>query len=108
MTIKPIKLFEIVEGAYQWLGIRRSESKLKDRVSLKCYFLLLTMSTYITASLAFCMFEAKTVAEHCDTFYNASTGIMLIFQISTYIREVPKSRQLTKKFENFLQESKFD
>lgn len=103
---KPIKLFEPLEGVYHSLGIQRSGPKLTDRTSLQWCYLLGAMITYSAASLAFCMFKAKTVAEKCDTFYNASTNAMLSFQMITYILEAPKLCRLIEKFESFFMESK--
>lgn len=51
------------------------------------------------------MFEAKIVADHCDTFYNASANSMFMYQIVLYAREVPERRKLIEKFEDIFQES---
>lgn len=106
LAFKRVKLFEPLEGVYQSLGIRTSEPKVLSRFSLKCWYFLSCMGIYTTSSFAFCMFEAKTVAEHCDTFYNASTDTMLVFQIIRYAIEGPELRKLLEKFEDHFEKSK--
>lgn len=105
---KPIKLFQHLEIVYRALGIRTSEPELKNRISPKCYFWLISMAIYSTLSLAYFIFKAKYVAELGDTFYIASTSASGIFQIITHIREVLKLRQLNEKFETFFQEGKLE
>lgn len=102
---KPIKLFESLEKVYASMGIRTSQAKLKHRVSLNYYICLLSMATYLISSMAFFIFEAKSVAEYGDSFYIVSTEAALIFHLITYIRELPRYHQLIAKFQDFFQES---
>ena len=101
-----IKLFQPLEKVHQSLGIQTSQPKSKDRVSLKCYFFLMSMIIYLISSLAFFMFDGESVAESGDSFYQVSTQIASIFHLITYIREVPEIRRLIRKFEDFIQKSK--
>lgn len=103
---RPIKLFHTLDKSYQLLGIRTSQTSLNDGVSPKCYFWLTIMTIYSILSMAFLLFEAKSVAEYGDSFYMVSTISALIFHIITYIREAPQMRQFLAKFEDFFQNSK--
>lgn len=64
------------------------------------------MIVYMASSLVFFIFEAKSVAERGDSFFIVAMDIALIYQVVRYIREEPEIRQLTGKFESFIQESR--
>lgn len=73
--------FEVpLEEVYQSLGIRKSQPKVLYRIS--------------------------AVADRGDSFYIVSTNIAIVNKIIFYVRDVPKLRQLTKKFECFIQQNK--
>lgn len=104
---KAMKLFQPTEKMNQLLGIQTFQPKLKDRVSFKWLFLLISMTIYSISSSAFFMLEAESVTERGDSFYEATSDISCIFHIITYCREAPELRQLITKFENFFEESQF-
>lgn len=103
---KPIKLFQPTGKVNRLLGIQTLQPNLKDRVSFKWLFLLISMTIYLISSTAYFMLEAESVAERGDSFYEATSDISCIFHIITYCREAPELRQLIAKFENFFEESK--
>lgn len=105
---KSVKLFQQVEKVFQSLGIRTAQPKLYDRISVKCYILLMSLSIISNSSMVYLLFAAKsTVADRGDAFYIGTSQYSNIFYIITYIREAPKLRHLIGKFEIFFEESKW-
>lgn len=104
---KSIKLFQPTEKVYELLGIETSQPTPRKRVSFQWLFLLICTTIHFVSSVMFFLFEAQSVADRGDSFYQVSTQVATIFHIITYPREVPNIRQLIGKYEHFFEDSKF-
>lgn len=103
---KSIKLFQPLENVYQSLGIQTAQPRLYDRISVKCYLLLMSLAVISNLSVAYFLFASKSVAERGDAFYIGTSQYSNIFYIITYIGEAPKIRHLIRQFEAFFEKSK--
>lgn len=103
---KSIELFQPIEMVFQSFGIQASGPKLKDRISFKfCFFVMCTVIN-LASSLAFFLFEAKSVADCGDSFYQTSTMSAMTFHIITYCWKSLEIHQLIEQFEKFFNKSK--
>lgn len=103
-----VKLFQSIEMVFQLLGIQVSGPTLKDRVSLKFCFFVMSTVINLVSSFAFFLLEAKSVADCGDSFYQASCMAMMTFHVVTYCWKTLEIHQLIGQFEQFFEKSKLE
>lgn len=105
---KPIKLFQPIEMVFRSFGIRAFGPELMDRVSFKYFFFLICTLINVASSLGFFLFEANTVADCGDSFYQASTMSTMAFHLMTYCWKSLEIHRLIRQFDRLFKISKLE
>lgn len=103
---RSIRLFQNLEKILQHMAVLPSGKNRERAIFLKRVFFVVSVTLYISASVAYFWLEAETVAEYSDTFYMFSTEMTATFFSFTYVRKLPEILALIAKFDIFFEKSK--
>lgn len=101
-----IKIFQTIERIHHQLGILPVSPEEERSAFRKRVFFLTSLNTYTFLSVVFIIFEARTVQESGESFYIATATLCTTCFYLNFKWNMSNIMDLTKKFNDFFQESK--
>lgn len=103
-----LKLLQFIQSTYTGIGIYPPQSNQNRRsINWRKIFMLFSLMQILILSLAFLIFEAKTVIEAGFPFFVVNTELCCTVYYLINMWEMPKILKVIENFEKFVEESEF-
>lgn len=102
-----MKLFQSIRKFYQEAGIQPPQPNQNYSFQWNHFFCIFFLIQLLCSTMAFILFEAKSVVEYAEAFFPSSTVVAALLNFIVCILENTNILQLIVKFEEFIEKSKF-
>lgn len=102
-----MELCHSVRKCFENLGIVPIQSNQNSSFNSKNLFVLMCLLQMFLSSLAYLLFEAKSIGKLADSFYMILTSLACAIFFSICIWKIANILQLIREFEQFIGKSKF-
>lgn len=103
-----MKLFQYIRDCYQTVGVYPMQSNRNSVFNSKNVFVLMCALEMFTSSLAYFLFEAKSIGEFADSFFMVLSSCVCAVYFSISIFKIAHILELIGGFEQFIEKSMFE
>lgn len=107
MVVTTIKLGLAIQQYYHTMGIYPKQPNHHYSINARNLFFSLSMTLISISTTAFFIFKAKSIGEHAETLYIASTQMTGLFIFLVTFWKMPKILKIIEKSEELIEKSKF-
>lgn len=103
-----MKLFFHIRKCFAIQGVHAVQTHRKSLLNPRNLFILFFLCQMFLESLAYFLYEAKTIGEYADTFFMIFTTMVCVIFFSIGIRKMSSIHKLIGEFEEFIDHSKLE
>lgn len=96
-------LFQSVRHFYEILGIHPTQYNQSCTINWKNVLVLLSLGQLFFSTLAFCLFKAKSIKEHADSYFTCMTGLDCIIHFVVLAKKITKTLALIEQYNDFIE-----
>ena len=102
-----MELFHSIRESFQTLGVYPVQSLRETPFNLRNIFVLMCLTEMFTSSLAYSLFEAKSIGEFADSIFMSLINLAWAITFVSNIYKISHILALIEDFEKFIEKSKF-
>lgn len=103
-----MKLFRHIRKCFKIQGVYAVQSNRKCLLNPRNLFILFFLLQMFLSSLAYFLYEAKSIGEYADTFFMIFTTVVCVIFFSIGILKMSRIHKLIGEFEEFINKSEFE
>lgn len=102
-----MKLFHHIRKWFETLGVYPVQWQRKSLWNERNLFVIISLVQMFISSLAYFLYEAKSIGEYADSFFMVFTNVVCVVFFSISIFKMSSIHMLIGEFEQFIEKSEF-